>query len=42
MPRDLRDPAITEGVEKVGKAITVAEGDRKSLQLDVVRPDNQE
>jgi len=39
---DFTDPATMEGLEKIGKAVTVAQGDRKSIQLDVVQKDDQE
>jgi hypothetical protein len=39
---DFSDPATMESLEKVGKAIIVGQGDRKSMQMGVVRLDNQE
>jgi hypothetical protein len=39
---DFRDPTDMGGLEKVGKAVTVGQGDRKPMQLGVVRLDNQE
>jgi hypothetical protein len=36
---DIRDAALIERLEKVGKAVRVGAGDRKPMQLDVVRLD---
>jgi hypothetical protein len=36
---DFRDAALMERLEKVGKAVRVGAGDRKPIQLDVVRLD---
>jgi hypothetical protein len=36
---DFTDPATMEGLEKAGKAVTVAQGDQKSIQLGVVQTD---
>jgi hypothetical protein len=37
---DFSDPSIMEGLEKVGKGITVAQGDRTSMQISVVQFNN--
>jgi hypothetical protein len=39
---DFNDPATTETLEKQGKAITVASGDRKSIQIALMKSDDQQ
>jgi hypothetical protein len=39
---DFNGPTTMESLEKTGKAVTVAQGDRKSIQIGLLQSDNQE